>query len=807
VERDGQLLFPSIWLALQETETQGLGVGGRSLKALAEKFPESPEPLRVLATLYSSAGYRVERADVVRELAKRFPDDPQALTALLEVHEELGEHAKADEVAARLERVMPGSEIKLTRALARRDYAGAVAELERLQLARPDRADIVGRIADLLVRSGGASESLEKLERAVADAPADAQARLALADARYAAGQGNALTEGIVEALRSGADPAPLREAVELVEGGTALEAFRLDTRKVLAEFDASRVKLPGGAARVLDYGAMRVFPDGSFRMLEHEIIRIQDASGIQSQAETPLPRGWILKLRVLKKDGRVLEPELIEGKPTVTMPHLEVGDAIETESISSYRGDGTGRRFDGPRWYFREEGLPYYRSEFVVVAPEHRSLDVETTGAVPPPTKSTSGGLVTLRYRVDESPALPVEPAMAPLSEFLPSVRVGWGLSRTDTLARLIDAAADLTPLDPRLRRVATKEAGTGSQAERAARLYRYVMQTVQTGRESDPRRVLFGKSGSRLDAFRYLCRLAGIESTLAIARDRLAPPAKGRLSEAEVAGGLLLRLELDGAPRWLELRSDLAPFGYVPSSYRGQRAWLLRDEGGEELVPDEGSPDLVSYTGKGTLSADGGLDLELEQSFVGRLAIDLRGELRSVAAAELQQDVEASLARTFPGAALRELEVLGLDEVDKPLTLRSKLRISAFGKPTSAGFALTIPPFVRLAPVATLPARETAIYVSERLSKDVRVSIRLTLPPQAKVASSLAPAALGDGPRSVKVSDRVEGRELVFDRTIVIPPGRIQPAEYPSFRTFATDTDAALGREIEIEVARSSP
>ena len=114
------------------------------------------------------------------------------------------------------------------------------------------RWDTSKRIADLLVRSGEASESLQKLERAVADTPTDAQARLALADARYASGQGNALTEGIVEALRSGADPAPLREAVELVEGRTALEAFRLDTRKVLAEFDASRVKLPGGAARVL---------------------------------------------------------------------------------------------------------------------------------------------------------------------------------------------------------------------------------------------------------------------------------------------------------------------------------------------------------------------------------------------------------------------------------------------------------------------------------------------------------------------------------------------------------------------------
>ena len=68
-------------------------------------------------------------------------------------------------------------------------------------------------------------------------------------------------------------------------------------------------------------------------------------------------------------------------------MPHLEVGDYIETETITTLRGDGQGgQRFEGPRWFFREEKIPYWRSEFITISPKNRPLDIETGGTVPRP-------------------------------------------------------------------------------------------------------------------------------------------------------------------------------------------------------------------------------------------------------------------------------------------------------------------------------------------------------------------------------------------------------------------------------------
>ena len=115
--------------------------------------------------------------------------------------------------------------------------------------------------------------------------------------------------------------------------------------------------------------------------MLEHEIIRVQSAEAIAEMAEQEVKPGLNLHLRVIKKRRRFLEPEVVEGKPTLTLPHLEVGDYIETERIENQPGEGRrGARYIGPRWYFREENIAYARSEFVILSPKSRPLSIETT-------------------------------------------------------------------------------------------------------------------------------------------------------------------------------------------------------------------------------------------------------------------------------------------------------------------------------------------------------------------------------------------------------------------------------------------
>ena len=125
---------------------------------------------------------------------------------------------------------------------------------------------------------------------------------------------------------------------------------------------------MDGNAARVLDYAATWVHPDGSSEMLEHEILRIQSQEAIGAGGRAGAPTGLVLRLRVIKPDGTVLEPEPVAGKPTLSMPHLEIGDYVEMEHIAPTAGDGQkGKRFRGPHWFFREPDKGYWRSEFVI--------------------------------------------------------------------------------------------------------------------------------------------------------------------------------------------------------------------------------------------------------------------------------------------------------------------------------------------------------------------------------------------------------------------------------------------------------
>lgn len=830
-EKDPGMWYPRFWLALDEADKVGLPEATRKLEAIAGQFREVPDIVMALANIYARLGWRAEHVRAVKEAAARFPDDADVLRALLRLHEEDGRIKEADQVAAHIRELDPDAEIELERALTRRDYDAAVAELRRLGSLRKDRADIALRIADLLTRAGRRAESLEQLERALGRDPADAGARLALADARFARGERDALQKALVEAIRTGSETDRLRDAIELVDGTTELSPYREDGRRIIAAYEASGETMPGTAARVLDYSAIWVHADGSARMLEHEIIRVQSREAIQELAEQRVPAGLLLKLRVVKKDGSVLEPEFVEGKPTVTMPHLEVGDYIETENIMTLRGDGRGgRTFTGPRWFFREEKVPYWRSEFVVISPKNRPLDVETGGQVPAPQVSESGALVIRRWRVDRSPALPEEPGSAPLAEFLPNVRIGWGVNLADTMARMVDAAADETPRDPRLARVAEaiaragteptpKAKGAGkdepaaagkaaplpSKDEQARRVYRWVLANIEPGRETDGRRVVIGKSGNRTEAFVHLCRLLGIDASYGIVRDRLTAPPRGPMSEAESFNALAVRLDTGKGVKWMVVREKYAPYGYLPSPLRGQPAVVLRPGAPRETTPTQGAADGLTSEGTAELAADGSATLTVRQGFEGKLAIGLRTALETLPDARLRDVVESKLLQqALPGARLEELEVQNAADLDAPLVLAMKIHMPNFARAQGRELVISPPFLVHLANLAGLPSRETPLYISEQIATRSVVRLQVKLPEGAEVVTRLGPSAAENGGRSVTVRDRVEGGALIFDRVIDLPAGRVQPEDYPAFQQFARRADAALKQDVSVALGR---
>ena len=816
--KDPRLWQARLSLAVWEAERNSPAEAVQHVRALVTEFPDVAAVRATLAHLYAELGWNVEYSEAVKRLAERFGDDAAALELAVKVYDAEGDAARADALVDRILKLDPDSEIRLQRALSRQDYATALRELQALGKRRPERKDLAERIEDLKVRAGDASKLMSRLEAAVENQPRDGQARLALADARYAKGNRAALGQALADAVQAGASADPIKTAIDLVEGATELEPYRVDGLRVIADYEAADRHMEGTAARVLDYAAIWVRSDGSSRMLEHEIIRIQSAEAIDRFAEHRRLEGLVHHMRVIKKDGRILEPEDVPGKPTVTFPHLEVGDYIETEHVISLGGDGRGKRYLSPQWFFREPNVAYARSEFVVVTPRGQPVAVETRGAAPAPTIEERPGVVVRRFRVDHSPAAPSEPSSAPPSEFLPSVRLGWGVTLQDRLRSMADAVSDLTPVDPRVVRIARRivePLPESARVERAKRLYRWVLSNVQEGEETDGRRVVVGKNGNRWRAFTTLCRALDIPFAYAMAKNKLAAPPPGPLSEAlGMYTEPLLHLNGKGGGTWLTFSppvpdnpgsSKHLPFGYIPAEVRGTEARLLTEALTPMQTPASGEYDGAQFSGTVDLKADGSARAEIVQTYHGKYAMQLRSGLSQLPESQVAGVIEARiLGQSLRGARLVEHDFEHLDDLDRPLVLRMVAEVPHFAVREREQLVLT-PPFTpRLTLLTRLPDRQTPLLIGSATRQIVELSVRL--PEGAEVQSAVGRSSIKHGDHSVIIDDRLQDRVLRLKRAVDVTAGRVSPRDYSEFLRFTRQADDVLSRGLRISVGRGA-
>jgi tetratricopeptide (TPR) repeat protein len=804
--RDPELWEPQLALALWTAEAKGPKDAVRQMERLAKAQPQVPGVLGALAQLYRRLGWSPEQMRTLERLELLFPDDPSALESVLVLHDSRGEWATSNRIVEKITKLDADREIKLTRALEREDYKAALAELARLGKQRPDRRLIAERVSDVMLRMGDTKALWDRLKSILVKNPKDTDARLSLADATLASGQQNALWRAIVGAVQSGAPTDDLRDALDLVEGLTELEPFRLDGHQVIREFEQSGRELQGTAARILDYSALWIHADSSARMLEHEVLRIQSAEAVREFSEYSPPNGVILHLLVIKKDGTTLEPEVVAGKSTVTMPHLEVGDYVETEAIMTYEDDGQGgQSYLSPTWFFKEAKLAYARSEYVVVAPENRPITIEQRGSVPQPSIEHRDGLVIRRWRVDDSPAAASEPFSPSSREVLPNIRLGWGATLDRQLRSLVDATTVLTPIDPRVVRIAQRIVAplpASAQLARAQRLYRWILDNVEEGEETDGRRVIVGRHGNRWRGLIELCRALSIPVEYAVAHNRLYPPPAGPIDAAFDYDEPVLRLELDRKVVWLTVVDKYAPFGYLPAQIRGTRAYRLGSSKPKlEQIPDAATRDGFDTTGTGELKTDGSAELHLVQSFSGKLAIVLRGMLAKEPQAQQRSFVEGRLfGRALKGSRVTSFEFLQTDDLDKPLVLKAVVEVPDFTQVQGSEIVLP-PPFTpNLSSLAALATRTTPLVISESVEQSLTLRLKL---PAGATFGALAQRKLIQEDREAIIADRAEGETLVLSRSVRMPAGRVSTGDYAKFSRYITEVTDALSSQIAIRLS----
>ncbi len=292
-------------------------------------------------------------------------------------------------------------------------------------------------------------------------------------------------------------------------------------------------------------------------------------------------------------------------------------------------------------------------------------------------------------------------------------------------------------------------------------------------------------------------MLRLLGIETELALVRNRLAPAALGKMSEVEQYDALVLRVTTDKGIRWMTVRDKFAPFGYTPAELRDADAIVLVEGTPHDVVRAPGASDRVTYQGHADVREDGSASFDLALTFEGSRAIAWRNAFDQIPQAKIDDFVEREIvAPSFDGGHVRDMKV-DATALDEPLVMHLKIEVPELAKSVAGGLSLHPPFSPSLGQLASLPQRHTPIL--RRAAWHSEVHLRVTFPDSFKLPPGVAHGEERAGAAVIAVRDAVVAHAIDFDRVIDVPAGRVQPGdEYAAWQKFVRDADALLSRDV---------
>ena len=814
------------------------------------------------ALLYSAAEDHSPRADAAwKTLATA---QPAALLARLRSAESAVERGQADAARTEIMSILaerPQSEtaLQLAFSISRRNQADAPALLGRLLELHPSctrlaeavkfhnstaEQDKASRIeqqlascapeslyyARVLSESGRHGTAAAYLQQLIARNPLHRAARRFLIEqlaldnqfsaAKLQATQLSGIAVNAKEWSRLAEDPGTAQDSRSQRANGFARGAefyapFRRDGVELVRK--AAQRSFSGGAAVILlSDKAILLGPAGEISIYVHRITRPLNKEGISRYGEVMLPHGAdLLELRTIKASGEIIEPELAQQKPTISMPALEPGDAIEEEYVTHYAEMGPSAENAGIHT-FGSFAAPILYSRLVLLSPPDAGIRLREQAGPPQPLVGANSGLVVRIWERDNIPQTIAEQFL-PAINLLPTVTIA---AADKTRERLRDELIEATRTGLRIDEAAMElhlahplPQGPG-EVEQAMRLYRFVTSKLDsTGPDwaaSSAEETLANGQGSRTTALLALARSAGLRAGLLLARR--IDQSCGKNHDFSCYSEPLVRFwPLNGEPVDVDAESDDLPFGVIPPSLDPHDALfvplLAEEERKPEIAPLMVKPAIEKSVAEGDLSfhqSDLVADIRVQLGPVR--AQEVRSMLRNAGERERQAFFEQLAMRIFPGATAVTGSAAHENDPEQPLKLSLHCVAPQFISQQSGAVEIDqLAPALGLAGLyARTPARKFPLYI-ESLFFESTV-FHLHLPVGMDVRS--LPADLAEksefGEYTVRFVRSLH--QLDIHRDFHIPVQVIAPERYPAFVRFALQIDETERQRISLEVAKDA-
>jgi hypothetical protein len=629
----------------------------------------------------------------------------------------------------------------------------------------------------------------------------------------------------ILELWKKSADAQKLREKALLLDGGDLalrrslwraqtgkelLDEFAIDGKTALQAYSERNESEDTTAALVLDAAATRVYPDGSWVDRIHIIQKALNSNGVSEIAEVEIPpTAKVLKLRTLKADGTSLEPETFEGKETLSMPGVQVGDFVEYEYLQAHPSRAPAQPgFLASTFYFQVAHQPNSWSSYVVAAPPELKMGVDAHNMRVNPPRRVGNEDVFQHEQRHVPPFIPEPDAPPTGTEYLPFVAVGGITEGTGrTLSAFADQVQDASQITEEISAFAQAAVKGQRGLDVVRALHTAVMSRISgqdLGLSQTAAATLAEGRGSRLWLLKAALEAVGIKTRVAAVRTFGADPSPYRYPNESLYPYVCLQVQAPGEeqPIWLDALVRFGPFGELPEQVASKDGYLLPEPGRSlEAIrtPPSREPAGKEVRLKLRLDDQGTLHGVGEEEYSHFEGAQISEALEALAPDQRNQALQGALARYFGGANLSELNV------DQKRTDGTRFKVR---------YVFTAPKFARqesptrwvLGPL-TFPAflgkrfvqlgqRRTSLFIGQTEKNHTLVDLEL---PKGFVLSQ--PGGTMKSRNDFGEFERKEtarGSSVHVEERYMLRMARIPPARYEEFAIFAGELDLIQGRDL---------
>ncbi len=594
--------------------------------------------------------------------------------------------------------------------------------------------------------------------------------------------------------------------------GGTPFfERWRTDGLELVEKARSSPPE-DADSVLVLDQAVERVFPDGSSLHYYHGMTLALTPQGARQAAVLNLlPGAELLRVRILKKDGRVIVPSDLSAQPGGALSEVKAGDVVEQEYVAAIdRTGGAIRGHMSPYIYrFADSDRAFGLSEYILLHPPDLELELEGNLDGVQRSESKVGDLVATSFRVDQVPPIPLEPFSPPAQELLPWVTYGFGVT-WETVGDIVrDRVLALMPGSPEL--TAWSEpllAGPASLESRLRRLVASLVETVDRGNAlldpSMPAGVAFSLGrGNRLGILLSVLRENGLDTALVLTRPLAYARTHLKVPGMDIFGVPLLRVRQAGETVWIDLAEETAGVGHIRPEFQGSDGLVLpmtdpsAPSGYLETLPRFPNPELAERLRlQGRIAADGSADLVVEINLRGQRARQMVDAVRSLPEDRVAMLYEQIASGLFTGASDVRGAILdpdGSPRLSLSLHVDGACETGTDGTMTCTELNLARPLSDAL---ASLPERRFPLVLQLPI---VRIQeLHLELP---------AGWTVDPKPRRLEAEwGTLDETRTVRDGTLdsvlrlTIPAQKVPPERYPEFARFCHAVDGLMMRPLRI-------